>query len=258
MHASARPGRYNPGVIPRVFAPDAGTTAGGIVALAPDEAAHLTRVLRLGPGAAVRVFDGRGGEWAATIRDGAKSRVSLTLGPPLAPAPEPRVAYSLAIAVLKGDATDEAVRDGVMLGAAAIHPFVAARSEVSLAALARARRADRWRRVAIASAKQCGRATVPVIHEPVTVDALLTGAPGPLRLQLVEPGLGEPSLHLADVPVPSAVTLAVGPEGGWTPGEVAQARAEGWLALGLGGRVLRAVSAPLVALAAAQAVWRDR
>lgn len=256
MHGPA-PGRdYNPGVIPRVFAPEAGAS-GDVVALEADESAHLTRVLRLGSGAAVRVFDGRGHEWAAVIHAAGKDRAWLALGAPVAPAPEPRVAYTVAVAVLKGDATDEVVRDAVMLGAAAIRPFVAARSELSQAALARARRVERWRRVAVASAKQCGRATVPVIHDPVPVEALLDDAPGPLRLQLVEPGLDGAGVLVADLEPPPAVTLAVGPEGGWTAGEVARARTAGWQALSLGGRVLRAAAAPLVALAAAQAVWRD-
>lgn len=256
MHTAARPGLYNPGVMPRAYAPGAGA-AGAAVDLDADESAHLVRVLRLGVGAKVRVFDGAGREWVGVIRAAGRARVSVALEAAVDPAPEPRIAYALAVAVLKGDATDDVVRDAVMMGVRAIHPFVAARSETSLAALARGHRAARWRRVAVASAKQCGRAVVPPVHDPVDVGTILTGAPGPERVLLVEPGLGAAPLVMADVPPPAAATFAVGPEGGWTAEERTAALDAGWRPVRLGGRVLRAVTAPLAALAAAQAVWRD-
>ena len=79
---------------------------------------------------------------------------------------EPRVAVTLAQAALKGDKMDDVVRDAVMMGVAAVQPFVTTRSEVTHAALVRGRRRERWERIAVASAKQCGRATVPAILEP--------------------------------------------------------------------------------------------
>lgn len=223
-----------------------------------DEAAHLTRVRRLGAGAPVRVFDGAGHEWHGTIRDVGKRGVTVVLDGAAAPAAETRIDYTLAVAVLKGDATDETIRDGVMLGASAIRPFVAARSEVSLAALARGHRLERWTRVAVASAKQCGRAVVPRLDTPVAFDAIIDGDDQSTRLLMVEPAAGVEARLLADLPAPSAVTVAIGPEGGWAPDEVAAALAAGWTPVSLGARVLRAVSAPLVALAACQAVWRER
>lgn len=256
MPRHRRGGSIIPAVIPRVYAPAAGQ-AGADVELDADEAAHLVRVLRLRAGAEVRVFDGAGREWVAAVRVAGKSHVTLALGAPAVPAPEPRVTYGLAVAVLKGDATDDVVRDAVMLGAAAVRPFVAARSETSLSALEKGRRVARWRRVAIASAKQCGRAVVPVIHDPILAERLWTDAPGPMRLLLLEPGADTAAVALADLPVPGGVTFAVGPEGGWSPAEVAAALGAGWRPARLGGRVLRAATAPLVALAAAQAVWRD-
>lgn len=244
-------------MIPRVFAPGA-DRAGAAVALDDDEAAHLTRVRRLGVGAAVRVFDGAGHEWQGTIHEVRKGRVTVVLGGPAVPVAEPRIACTLALAVLKGDATDEAVRDAVMLGATAIRPFVAARSEVSLTALARARRVERWGRVAIASAKQCGRAVVPPVHAPVTFPEIIDDDPGACRLLLTEPAATSEARAIADIPAPAATTIATGPEGGWTPAEVALAVGAGWLPVSLGARVVRAVSAPIVALAACQAVWRER
>ncbi len=222
-----------------------------------DEAQHLLRVLRLGPGAAVRVFDGRGHEWDATIRQTTKQRVEVELGTGRVSAPETRIRYTLAAAVLKGDGTDQVVRDAVMLGVTAIRPFVSARSEASVAALARGHRRERWERIAVASAKQCGRAVVPAIHEVVDVATAMMADPAALRLLLAEPAMAVPATTLSAIPAPTEASLAIGPEGGWTNAEVAAATSAGWRVLRLGGRVLRADAAPAVALAACQAVWMD-
>ena len=222
-----------------------------------DEAGHLVRVLRLGPGAAVRVFDGRGHEWDATLRATTKQAAVVELGAARDAAPEPRVRYTLAVAVLKGDGTDDVVRDAVMMGVQAIRPFVSARTEVRAAALERAHRRERWERVAVASAKQCGRAVLPVIHDVVDLSALLAGDRDALRLLLVEPAVAVTAARLRDMAAPQAVSLAIGPEGGWTVEEAERAVAAGWQPLTLGARVLRAEAAPLAALAACQAVWSD-
>ncbi len=165
--------------------------------------------------------------------------------------------YTLAVAVLKGDATDEVIRDAVMMGVARIRPFVATRSEVRLATLVRAARHARWARVAVASAKQSGRAVVPTIDPPMAVSDAFADPDDDRRVLLVEPSIDAAAVSVATLPRPRAVTLAVGPEGGWTPGEVADARAHGWMPVRLGARTLRAASMALVALAACQAVWDD-
>ena len=226
--------------------------------LPADEAAHVSRVLRLGAGDPLRVFNGRGGEWAATVTTRSRATVTVGLAEPVASARETRVRYTVALAVLKGDGTDDAIRDAVMMGASCLRPFVSARSDVATVAALRGNRLDRWNRVAASSAKQCGRAVVPEIAAPVELDTLMRASSLGLRLCLVEPAAARVTLAIADVPVPEAAALAVGPEGGWTPEEIALAEREGWLLVGLGGRTLRATSAPLAALAACQAVWRDQ
>jgi 16S rRNA (uracil1498-N3)-methyltransferase len=247
---------YNPAVRARVLAPDAEAT-GQTLTLAADESAHVGRVLRLAVGDAVRVFDGRGHEWAATIRSGGATRVTVTLAAPVVPLAESLVRYVVAPAVLKGDATDDVIRDAVMLGAAQVRPFVAARSEVRLATLTQSARAARWARIAVAAAKQCGRAVVPPVDATVAFTALATSAETPLRLLLVEPSVAGAATRLRAIARPAAVTLAIGPEGGWTTEEVALATAHGWTVVRLGGHTVRAASMPLVALAACQAVWDD-
>jgi 16S rRNA (uracil1498-N3)-methyltransferase len=244
----------------RFHAPDA--RRGDRVVLGDEEARHLTRVLRLDVGAVVAVFDGRGREFHAVVAAIGKHQVELEVGEPKAPAPEARIAIELLQAVLKGDKMDDVVRDAVMIGVAAIQPVVTARAEVSLATLQRARRRERWERIAIAAAKQCGRAVVPTVREPVDV-ALLIGAaadvtvPEP-RVMLVEPGAsaGATPLSGLDPAAPSQASLLIGPEGGWTSDEVAAAAAS-WRLVTMGGRTLRADAMATIAVAALFTKWGE-
>ena len=100
------------------------------MALPDDEAAHLTRVLRLKRVEAVRVFDGRGREWDAEVEDVTKRGVTVRLGAAMVAAPEPRVSIALAVALLKGEKMDQVIRDAVMLGVTQVIPLLTARTEV--------------------------------------------------------------------------------------------------------------------------------
>jgi 16S rRNA (uracil1498-N3)-methyltransferase len=241
----------------RFFAPEA-LASDGIVQLSDEEANHLTRVLRLHAGAAVQVFDGRGREFDAVVLEALKSGVTLRLGTERQATAEPRVAVTLAQAVLKGDKMDQLVRDAVMIGAAAIQPIVTGRTEVSRAALMRGSRRERWQRIAVASAKQCGRAVVPAVGDPIDAHALFSAlhASGERPLLFAEPSAGTAG-RLSDLdPVPpSAVTLIVGPEGGWTSDELQHAAGVRFITLN--GPTLRADAMALVAIAALFAHWRE-
>lgn len=233
-----------------------------MIDLPNDEAAHLTRVLRLKVGAPIRVFNGRGGEFEAVVSRITRTSVHVAVGARRDAAPEPRVSITLAQAALKGDKMDDVVRDAVMMGVAAIQPMVTAHTEVTLAALERGRRRERWERIAVASAKQCGRATVPAILEPRTfqdVAAALAhmSLPGP-GVMFIEPTAAGDTValdELASSP-PRETTILVGPEGGWTTDELDQGAATCRLVT-LGRRTLRADAVPIVALAALFAIWQE-
>jgi len=251
----------NRAVTARFHVPDA-ARIGDTIQLPPDEALHLTRVLRLDTGAHVRVFNGRGGEFDSVVVDVAKNSVRVRLDRARDAVAEPRVSVTLAQTVLKGDKMDEVVRDAVMMGVAAIQPMVTTHAEVTLAALERGRRRERWERIAVASAKQCGRATVPAILEPRTFEDVAAALaqmrlPGP-GIMFVEPTAAVEALTPAELadPPPHATTLVVGPEGGWTPDEIARGAAVCRLAT-LGPRTLRADAVPIVAIAALFAGWNE-
>jgi 16S rRNA (uracil1498-N3)-methyltransferase len=232
----------------------------GTVRLPDEEAAHLVRVLRLKPGDVVRVFDGRGLECSARVASISRDEVMVEPTGLVDAVPETRTAITLAQAVLKADKMDDVVRDAVMVGVAAIQPLRTVRTEVPSGALRSRTRTDRWRRVAVSSAKQCGRAVVPPIRTACTLEQCLASDSSALRVILVEPGSGAAASGLDGLRVarpPASALVLVGPEGGWEDEEIALARRAGAIAVTLGARTLRADAAPLVALSALLSLWGD-
>jgi 16S rRNA (uracil1498-N3)-methyltransferase len=240
----------------RFFAPafDPGDES---VDLPRDEAEHLTRVLRLGPGDTVAVFNGRGDEFLGRVTAAVRRDARVQLLTRAQPAPESSTAITLAQAVLKGDRMDDVVRDAVMLGVAAIQPVVTKRTEFTVAAILLGGRVERWQRVALASAKQCRRAVLPEILTPLPFETWLDEPPADVRLMLVEPGAADadPLRALAGLPVPASAALVVGPEGGWDAAECAAARERGLRLVSLGARTLRADAVPVAALSVLQFLW---
>jgi len=222
-----------------------------------DEAEHLTRVLRLGPGELVHVFDGRGGEFLARV-EATSPAVSLAIVEPASAAAEPPVRFTLVQAVLKGASMDDVVRDATMMGIAAVMPVLTAHVAVKLAVASRQDNVERWRRVAVASAKQSRRAVVPDIDQPIPLAAALKHLAGQQTLMFVEPEAGRAARPLRDVlsgTRPAGAALLIGPEGGWAPEELNAAVADGATLVTLGTLTLRAESVALAALAACRVAW---
>jgi 16S rRNA (uracil1498-N3)-methyltransferase len=227
------------------------------VSLPADEAAHLRRVLRVKAGAAVRLFDGRGREVSAQVTSVDRAAVVAEIGEPVAAAPEWSVRVTLAQAVLKGDKIDDVIRDAVMMGVAAVQPLLTARTHVPATAFSRGRRLDRWQRIAVSSAKQCGRAVVPPVLTPRALKDCLDASQAEITLMLVEPAAATASTAGAwrQTDAPESAMVLVGPEGGWASEEVALALSAGCLPVSLGPRTLRADAAAIIALSVLQYVW---
>jgi 16S rRNA (uracil1498-N3)-methyltransferase len=242
--------------IPRVLLPSI-TSADRVVSLSTADAHHLTRVLRASVGDEVHVFDGHGREWTGRLAGLTGSAASVEIAHEVTPAAEPHVRLTLAIGLLKGDQMDSVVRDATMLGAFAIVPM----STAHVAVPARARKSttalERWRRVAVASAKQCGRAVVPDVTAVTPFEDVLGSAPEVPKFMCVEPSLAVDGLGKAGAATvrPIAAVVLVGPEGGWSKGEVEHARAVGVSLIHLGPRTLRAETVPTVVLTALWTVW---
>jgi 16S rRNA (uracil1498-N3)-methyltransferase len=242
----------------RFYAPD--FTADREVQLPVEEAQHLSRVLRLKPGDAVAVFDGKGLEALARIETADARGATVRVTGPREPAAEPKIALTLGQALLKSDGMDRVIRDAVMLGVAAVQPLVTQRTEVPRAALRTGVRQGRWDRTVISSVKQCGRAVVPPVLETVDFRQLLAGTSGRTRLMFVEPGNAAANvkdLQALEAHRPSDAMILIGPEGGWDPQEVDQAANAGVTLVALGSRTLRADAAGAVAIAVLQYIWND-
>jgi 16S rRNA (uracil1498-N3)-methyltransferase len=241
---------------PRFFAPDLDPDCGQAV-LSADEAHHLTRVLRLGIGAEVGIFDGRGREYVAQVTSTRRGAVTVRLVSPIQDVTAPPVALRLVQSILKSDAMDTVVRDCTMVGVESIQPIVSERTTVKASTLPKA--IERWRRVALASTKQCGRSTLPAILEPVPFDKWLNARGADPTFLLVEPSVSGPEAikvrDLCERPAPERASLVIGPEGGWTAAERDLAIHHGCAALSLGRLTLRAEAAPLAASTALLAVW---
>ena len=252
---------YTLRVRPRFYAPALNLTgdhekAG--VELPSDEAEHLVRVLRLGVGDLVDVINGRGGLWRAEVVQVGKKSAAVRLLEPGTPARELGVRITLVVSVLKGDKLDDVVRDAVMLGVTSVRPVVSERSEIGLAAMARGTRIARWQRIAVASAKQCGRAVVPEIFDAAPLGWYLSEKTVAARVMCVEPSAALGEVHpVMTIPKPAAVDLIIGPEGGWAVSEVAAAHDSGAILMSLGGRTLRADAVPIVALSALLTTWSE-
>jgi len=243
--------RYNPAVH-RFYAPHL-EPSDQTIALPEEEAQHLVRVLRIERGREVLVFNGRGYQGRARVELADKRGVVLRLAAAEASAPELPVHVTLAQAALKGDKTDDIVRDAVMLGVAAVQPLITRYIDVPAGPLAVARRIERWQRVAISSVKQCGRSVVPPVFEPAALETALRDVSG-LPIMLIEPSRAGGS-RIMNVPRADRATVFVGPEGGWAPEEVDLASAAGALLLTLGPLTLRADAVPIVALSILLHEW---
>ena len=239
----------------RFYAPDLDPSK-QVPGFPPTRRITCSRCCRLAPGAIVGVFDGRGNEWRARVEVAGREAVEVSLLEPVT-AQRPTVDITLVQAVLKGEAMDNVVRDSTMIGIAALQPVLTARTTVKTSVTMAA--PERWRRIALASAKQCGAARLPAISEVMTFDAWLQSASVPAFI-LVEPSTAAAPMkmrQLAARPVPSHATLIVGPEGGWTADERDRAIAAGCSPLSIGPMTLRADAVALAAAAILFAIWDE-
>ncbi len=254
-------------------------------ALSGAEAHHAAHVLRLGPGDRAVLFDGRGREATAEIAavDSATVRLRIlqeTTTPPL------RCRITLAQAVPKGKNMDLIVQKAVEIGAAEIFPLLSARTVVQLDPEARAQKEAKWQNVAIEAAKQCGQNWLPRVHLPRTPEeffavaavydrrsvapstsdgrspaskdaerrsqtaATTSAADFDLRLiGSLQPGARNLKEILAEEPErPQNVLMVIGPEGDFTPAEIALARSHGCAPLTLGPIILRVETAAIYCL----------
>ena len=237
---------------PRFFCPD-GLLPASDMPLPAAVAHHAERVLRLAVGDPVTLFDGQGGECAASILAFGKQPLAR-LGPRLAIERESPLQITLVQALASGDKMDWVVQKAVELGVAAVQPVAAERSVLKLAGERADKRVAHWQQVAVAACEQSGRNRVPVVGEILPLAKYLARPFDGTRL-ILAPGADGALARKARPTRPLAILI--GPEGGWSPAELDLAARAGCEPLALGPRVLRTETAGLAALAAMQTMWGD-
>lgn len=230
--------------MPRFFLePDAW---GENAALTGDEAMHCARVMRVKPGEEIEVFDGAGRSATAEAISVSRDQVELALGEAEF-RPQPKVRLVLVQAVIKGKAMDWLIQKAVELGASAIQPLITEHCVVKL----KEAKAGKWRRAALEACKQCGQPFLPEIAEPVTLASFLESKPEGLRLVA---SLSNPRRPLREVveeqAEPPVIQYVVGPEGDFSPRELADLTAADFQPVDLGPQTLRSETAALFGLSA--------
>jgi 16S rRNA (uracil1498-N3)-methyltransferase len=240
--------------VTRVYV-DAPLEAGGRLTLAGGAAGHLTRVLRLRPGAAVTLFNGRGGEHPASIERVQGSKVTVVVGEHEAIERESPFPLTLAQGVSRGERMDLVVQKATELGVSRLVPVLTERSVVRLDEEQADRKSGHWRAIAIAACEQCGRNRLPEVALPVQLHVLLRQPAHESVRLLLSPSAPR---RIEDVPRPaSGVTVLIGPEGGLSDAEQEDALAAGFTAVNLGPRVLRTETAAIAALTLLQRQFGD-
>jgi 16S rRNA (uracil1498-N3)-methyltransferase len=209
-------------------------------------ARHVAQALRMRSGEPLVLFTGEGGEYHATIEAIDRREVAVRVQRHVAIERETARAVTLVQAVIAADMMDLVVRKAVELGAAAIVPVLAARSQ-GVPGERIARRVAHWRQIAIAACEQCGRNRIPEVADVVTLAQWLA-SPSARRAVILDASAPQPFASQITRAAPDAIVS--GPEGGFTRDELASAQARGVAAAHLGPRVLRAETAPIAALAA--------
>jgi len=238
--------------MPRFYCPQ--PLAVGAVIELPQDTAHHVHVLRMAPGDGITLFNGQGGEFAATLVELGKRRASAEVKAFSPREAELPYALTLAQALPEGSKMDWIVEKAVELGVTAIQPLQSQRCVVKLSEERAAKKLAHWNAIMAAAAEQCGRNRLPHLADPADFG----------------PWLGQPLLHPRILLTPRAtqslsdwarhhpaqsVTLVIGPEGGFSEAEEALACTAGVLPLSIGPRVLRTETAGLAAVAALNGIW---
>lgn len=221
-----------------------------VVPLTEEQRHYLRRVLRLRPGNTFLALDGHGKSWYALLQEDGQALLVEAL--PVAAKPTQELQL---LTALPKQGFEEVVRQATELGVSRIQPVL---SDRTLLTPGKGRQ-DRWQRVLQEAAEQSERLWLPELAEPQPLMDALAETQANCRLICVIPPATEadkPNLlgYLLEQPSVWSIALAIGPEGGWTDGEVDLAIELGWQPVSLGNTVLRAVTAPLAALAIARCV----
>jgi 16S rRNA (uracil1498-N3)-methyltransferase len=223
-----------------------------LVDLEPEPSRHLARVLRLGVGDALTLFDGHGGEFEGHITAIGKKSVQVLTGAHRQTERESHLEIHLGIAVSRGERMDWIVQKATELGVTSLSPLRSEHSGVRLEGDRASKKILHWQQIALSACEQCGRNRPPVIHPLQALNLWLASTVAERKYVLHHRADNIETGH-----APTSIALLVGPEGGLSESEITAAGQAGYTALRLGPRVLRTETAPVAAIALLQGRWGD-
>jgi 16S rRNA (uracil1498-N3)-methyltransferase len=216
---------------------------------------HVTRVLRMQPGDEIVLFDGKGGEFQASLERTERKKTFARVGEFIEREVESPLSVILAQGISRGERMDYTIQKAVELGVTEIIPLLTERTVVQLKGERLTKRQQHWQGVAISACEQCGRNRIPLVHAPLTLASWLDQQDhGGLRLVMEPRAVGTLANN---APPQEPVVLLAGPEGGLAATEIDWAKKAGFTGIRLGPRVLRTETAAIAMLAALQALWGD-
>ena len=228
--------------MPRFFIDGA---ADGRAYIAGADALHIAKALRMRPGEALTLCDGKGTDFEGVLETVTDRQVTVRITASRPSQAEPTLAVTLYQGLPKGDKMDWIVQKAVELGVTAVVPVATRRSVARLEGKAD-KKQERWQRIAAEAAGQCGRGMLPSVERPLSWSQALSCLSGEPALVFFEGG-GRPLRELV-TPSTRRLSVFVGPEGGFDPEEIDAIRRQGGGVATLGPRILRCETAPLAAL----------
>ncbi len=232
--------------MPRFFV-NAPLAVGQTAVIDGQDARHLAGALRITVGERLTLCDGAGTDYPGTVTQVERDRVMVTVDAALPTTAEPSLQVTLYMGLPKADKMEWVIQKAVELGVAVVVPVTTARSIVRMDAKDGEKKQQRWQRIAAEAAGQSGRGRIPTVEAPITFRQALTRWEQESTLLCYEGG-GAPIGQLVS-PADTALSLVVGPEGGFDPAEVEAVTRVGGRIATLGPRILRCETAPLAALA---------
>ncbi len=239
--------------VPRIYEPQP-LSPGAVVTLGDDGANHVGRVLRMQAGQELVLFNGQGGQYPATICEVGKKQVTVQLGNLDPVDVESPLGIHLGQVISRGDKMEFTIQKSVELGVNVITPLFSERCGVKLSGERLDKKLEQWQKIAISACEQCGRNRVPEIRPAMELATWLGEPTEELKLNLHP----RAPYSINTLPEPRhGIRLLIGPEGGLSSDEIAQARAQGFADMLLGPRVLRTETAGLTAITALQCRFGD-
>jgi 16S rRNA (uracil1498-N3)-methyltransferase len=229
---------------------------GALVQLSESAAAHATRALRLNVGDDVVLFNGDGFNYSCTLTDIKKNSVTAIVNSATEVHNESPLNITLVQAISSGDRMDFTIQKAVELGVKNIQPISSKRSVVKLSAERAEKRTEHWQNIAISACEQSGRAYVPNVLAPTSLEQWLSKNPSANSTRILLNPIG--AIRLTEIPKPTdEIQLLIGAEGGLSQEEIDLATSHHFQSIVLGPRILRTETAALTAIAAMQLAWGD-